>query len=147
MLRLSLLSPSVALIGEARVEDLVRGMLSEMRRDYSVSVKRAILDYVLRNGKERQRLNIALPPSPLPDWGNAPPYVHFYRIRTRTRSFFHPNNCSWSGPSSHWRDPIHEAYLSLSALLRSFFFSVISLSLAYWRCSALCCVVWCGVVW
>ena len=67
---LALLSTNISSITEERVEELVREMLLELKIDYNVSMKRAILDYVLRNVNERQRLSVHIPPAPCcADWG------------------------------------------------------------------------------
>jgi dynein heavy chain len=44
------------------VEELIRTLLVEVKRDYTLSVKRSILDYVLMNPAERARLGIPYPP-------------------------------------------------------------------------------------
>ena len=67
---LALLNTNISSISESRVEQLIGNMLIEMKLDYHQSIKRAILDYVLRSSGERQRLSIALPPpSGITDWG------------------------------------------------------------------------------
>ena len=47
-LRLDLVSTRVDQVDPDRVKELVREMLAEMKRDYIISVKRTILDYVTR---------------------------------------------------------------------------------------------------
>lgn len=92
---LSLLSTNISsYVDDSRVEELVREMLVEMRDDYKISMKRSILDYVLRNTEERARLAITAPPvASRPDWGmgEAP-----------------------HAPPRSWRGPIQRAYQSLS---------------------------------
>jgi dynein heavy chain len=76
-----LLSTDISRVDERRVEELVREMLEEMKYDYKISMKRSILDYVLRNTEEQQRLNITMPPPrAVQDWGKGtvpdPPAIH-----------------------------------------------------------------------
>lgn len=50
--------------------EVVRSLLMEVERDYKRSMKQAILDYVLKNKSEKERLHIPFPPPPLGrEWG------------------------------------------------------------------------------
>ena len=53
---------------------MILGMFEEMRQSYTLSMRRAILDYVLRNAKERKRLNLLIAPPPAAAvWGRSDP--------------------------------------------------------------------------
>jgi dynein heavy chain len=96
---LGLLCTNISLVPERRVEELVKAMLIEMKHDYRQSIKRAILDYVLRNGKERRRLKIEKPPcAELPVWG----------LGTAPHA-----------PPAWWREPIQRSFRLVSTSLFS----------------------------
>ena len=87
---LSLLTSDVPLLADEFVEREVRAMLHSIRHDYRVSMKESILNYVLKNIRERRRLRIPIPPrSAGHEWGHTPVPL--------------------SAPRS-WRRPIQEAY-------------------------------------
>ena len=90
---LALLNTHIGSLDESAVEALVRSNLLEIKADYLRSMKQSILDYVLRNDKERARLGIPIRPPMVADWGySIPP----------------------SRPPLSWRAPIQRAYRSLS---------------------------------
>jgi len=90
---LALLNTSIGLLSAPEVERIVKDSLADIKRDYLRSMKKSILDYVLRNHAERARLSIPITPPSVDDWGSGP---------------------APSRPPLAWRAPIQRAYRSLS---------------------------------
>ena len=64
--------PSLSgLVENDNIDALVSGIVEEMQDDYVLSVKKSILDYVLKDGREQKRLGITLlpPECSAPEWG------------------------------------------------------------------------------
>jgi hypothetical protein len=67
--RLRRLNTDISGLSREDVAELMKPLLAEIRTDYTRSIKRSILDYVLRNPNERTRLSIPLaPPLAGNDW-------------------------------------------------------------------------------
>lgn len=94
-------------------------MMSEVEDDYTVSMKRAILDYVLMNPHERARLKVLYPPpSPAIDYGRSGKKVY---------------------PPIAWRSLISKAWVNCdSNLVFSFNLAYFYSLVLYERCE--CCI-------
>ncbi len=55
---LHLVATDLSLVSQETIDMALRNMMDEMNDDYKLASKRIILDYVLRNPRERKRINV-----------------------------------------------------------------------------------------
>jgi hypothetical protein len=90
---LHLVATDLSLVSQEQIDASLRSMMAEMNDDYRVCMKRVMMDYVLRNPRERKRVNVLHPPpSRASEWGvnDRVPY-----------------------PPESWRGPIQSAWVHL----------------------------------
>eukprot|EP01084_Bolivina_argentea_P144671 253766_1 len=67
----SKLEPDLTLLSQEKVEEILENNLNDIQCEFECGFKQAILDYVLKNNRERIRLNILIPPHDMHEWGYA----------------------------------------------------------------------------